>query len=485
MKAWRSIDSWDIASGLSLAAITWTLYLYKLGTYPLREWDEAIYATGAKSVLNGNSLVPHTYIQLGGAAVGLDPFLEKPPLAMWFEAAWMAVLGPTELAARLPAALAAIGAAALIYAVCSSWGNRTLAYLSSVVFLTTPGLSFLNNGARFGGTDMLLTFFGSLAVFAVISFVRTNNANRLYIASVALALAILSKGVAAGIFGFVLLPYLVIHRHRFYRRETATAAAVCALLVLPWFFFAWLSYGELFIHEFFIEQVISRAADSSNYPYFRDLVLNERFYYPWVFFLPIAGLNVLRRRLVGIESFLYAFLLWWTLLIPLFYRLTGNHSWYILPMFVPASILIGLFGRDMVYFALDRIDTIPFQSALSVFGAVGVAITLLVPLMALGLPFTPHFDSIEAQQYLAGETNEHLNAGDTVYVASDLPAFMHTYGFYLDDVSAVGVKHIPHSENTIKYILINNKKLDNFNNGYEIIASSDVKGETVVLVKLE
>jgi hypothetical protein len=250
--------------------------------------------------------------------------------------------------------------------------------------------------------------------------------------------------------------------------------------------FAWLSYGALFVYEFFIEQVISRATDSSNYPYFRELILNERFYYPWVFFLPIAGLNVIRRHLADAESSHYVFLLWWTLFIPVFYTFTGTHSWYILPMFVPASILIGLLGRDTIHFALNRVDTIPYKSTLSILGVVGVAVVLLVPLIALGLPFTPHYDSIEAQQHLAEETNEKLEPGDTVYVSSDLPAFMHTYGFYLDDrITAVGVSDACCLDNRMKYRLINKRQIEGFGDEYEVLASSEIKEGTVILVKLK
>ena len=73
------------------------LYFFRLGGTPLLDPDEPVYGQIAREMVKtGQWLTPH----LGGR-----PWFDKPPLFYWTSAAAMAVLGPTELAARLPSAL--------------------------------------------------------------------------------------------------------------------------------------------------------------------------------------------------------------------------------------------------------------------------------------------------------------------------------------------------------------------------------------------
>src|SRR6266542_3383231 len=94
---------------VSAAGGAFLLFFFRLGAIPLLDPDEPVYGQIAREmVTTGHWLTPH----LAGR-----PWFDKPPLFYWASAAAMSLLGPTELAARLPSALAAALLAALVFAL--------------------------------------------------------------------------------------------------------------------------------------------------------------------------------------------------------------------------------------------------------------------------------------------------------------------------------------------------------------------------------
>src|SRR5713226_1112871 len=96
---------WIAAGAAAVGA--YFLFFFRLGGTPLLDPDEPVYGQIAREMVRtGQWLTPH----LGGR-----PWFDKPPLFYWAEAASMAVFGPTELAVRLPSALAAVLLCLLVF----------------------------------------------------------------------------------------------------------------------------------------------------------------------------------------------------------------------------------------------------------------------------------------------------------------------------------------------------------------------------------
>src|SRR5574340_240506 len=83
-----------------LLALVRALALFRLGASPLVGPDEPRYARVAVEMHRAGAWVTPT--------VAGQPWLEKPPLYYWLAGAAFSVLGETELAARLPSALALV-----------------------------------------------------------------------------------------------------------------------------------------------------------------------------------------------------------------------------------------------------------------------------------------------------------------------------------------------------------------------------------------
>ncbi len=126
-----------------------------LGGFPLLDADEGRNAEVGREMAATNDYVMP---RLDGL-----PYLDKPIVYFAAEAALMEVLGPTELAARLPAYLFTLATAAILFLFARRvWGGET-PYIAAIVFLSMPlTIAF----ARTVIFDSALTFFCVVALIA-------------------------------------------------------------------------------------------------------------------------------------------------------------------------------------------------------------------------------------------------------------------------------------------------------------------------------
>src|SRR5262249_44127983 len=121
---------------------------WRLGYLSLLDPDEAHYAQITREMLAAREwLVP---------LVGGRPFIDKPILFHWLQAASFVVLGTTEFAARLPTALAAIALTWTTYWVGRELFDRDTGRRAAAMFLTMPATFALSSVALF---DMVFTAF--------------------------------------------------------------------------------------------------------------------------------------------------------------------------------------------------------------------------------------------------------------------------------------------------------------------------------------
>ncbi|MFB6303336.1 MAG: glycosyltransferase family 39 protein [Haloferacaceae archaeon] len=341
------------APGTVVAAVAAAVYLYRLGERPLWWWDESFYAIAARNAVeHGHWLVPHS---AGFDQLRMYPFLEKPPLAMWLEAVSIWLLGPTEFAVRLPSALAAVGATLLAYAVARRLDGPAAGVVAAAVFLTTPAVLLGPNGARFGSTDLLHTFLGSAVVVLVWLRATDRATPPAPLLGATLAALLLTKGFAAGVFVVAAAPLVALRFDRFGRRYVAVAGGTAAALVGAWVVPAYLVYGDYLVQELFVEQVWQRltggmavidyatAVPLLKYPY---ATVVQVWFHPWWFpFLAGSAVAAGRcwhmRAASAADRIDVALPLWWAATIFVPFALTGTAPWYLIPMYVPAAVVVG------------------------------------------------------------------------------------------------------------------------------------------------
>ena len=193
LPGWLRVD-------LLLAIFACALVFFSLNRVDLAESTEPREAGIAADMLqNGQFLVP----TLNGR-----PFLEKPLLSYWLQAASIDTFGYEPFVPRLPSALAGIATVLLfIFFLRNSPHRRWLVLLTGTLLITMT--SFFGY-ARTAGQDALLCFGVSLALLSFY-FVRENpNKSFWFLFSTGIAIATMTKGVIGlAIPGCVIFTYLI------------------------------------------------------------------------------------------------------------------------------------------------------------------------------------------------------------------------------------------------------------------------------------
>jgi len=297
--------------------------------------DEPRYAEVGREMLQGGSwFVP----QLNGRL-----YAQKPPLHFWTIAGfgWLGG-GVDEVAARLPAICAALGATLLVYALGARLFMPSAGLLAALAFATCARILWQG---RIGQIDMTLAFF---VVLAVSCWARAYQGERAWIWGFWLAtgLATLAKG-PAGLFP----PLLSIAVHLAAGREWRELRALRfgrGLLVYLGVLACWLVpataiAGPGYLRTLIFGQTLHRYFATSEHPhaFYYYLTLPPGDFFPWFFLLPLAAVVAWRtsdeegrRRL--------RFLLAWVVVTVVFFSLSpGKRGVYIVAIYAPLALVAG------------------------------------------------------------------------------------------------------------------------------------------------
>ena len=169
---------------LFLVPLSFFFLVYQLGAGSLASWDEGIYASVAKELVQTGDWLRLT--------LNHSPWFDKPPLAIWMTALFYKLFGVNELSARLFSALCGVGLVIVTYFFGRQLLNRWTGFLGALILLSS---SHFLRFARFGVMDVPLTFFMTLAFYL---FWLGHFKNRYLIFSgIAIGLAVMTKGFAA------------------------------------------------------------------------------------------------------------------------------------------------------------------------------------------------------------------------------------------------------------------------------------------------
>jgi len=317
---------------------TGLLCFWQLGRLPLIDVDEPVYGqVGREMAFAGwrGWLSPHYGGQL---------WFDKPPLFYWLTALSMHLFGVSELAARLPSALAGMGLVAATVALARRAFPKTpSAGLWAGFVLATCVQFFLL--ARAAVTDMTLALTLILALLGLFAWAQTGRGRWMVLAGAMTGLAALTKGpVALVLVGVQAIAYLLLTRQA--KRLLSPALwggfALCLLVGLPWYLVMVHLHGSLFIQGFLEANNVTRYLqaehkETSNPLYY--FAIFPAFFFPWTLLLPSMLMVALRRKPWSQSAL---FLLLWSVLVFGFFSISQTKLvTYIFPMFPAAAILVG------------------------------------------------------------------------------------------------------------------------------------------------
>ena len=225
-----------------LAALCWNL-----GKGSLLSSDDSIYAQAAREALEAGRWLDVTWQG--------RPLYEKGPVLFWALEGTMALLGPTDLAARIPGVLAGLMLLLAVHRVGTRLGAGGREAWAGAALLLATNLLFLN--ARRPMTDVPGA---TLALWGLAWFLEGSRRG-VVAAGILLGLAALTKAVAP----FPVFAALVLlqgdRRFRGPGRLAATLGIALAA-ALPWHLAMILRHGDAFLSTYVGYHLLHRAAET-------------------------------------------------------------------------------------------------------------------------------------------------------------------------------------------------------------------------------
>lgn len=301
-----------------------------LGTHPLLDPDEPVYAETAREMLQSQDLIsPRIYG---------DFWYDKPPMYYWLVAAAYKIFGMSEFATRFPSAALAVSGAVLVYLSGRKLFSEQAGLLAALVLATSLEYFYLGNAAV---TDMTLTFFLTAALLAFLH-------RKYYLLHGFAALAALTKGPVAIFFcGVIIILYQMLTGNvkMLKTMKVIRGSVFFAAIALPWYAAMYSFHGLPFIDIFLGFHNVTRflqpehVAGAVWYYYIPVLILG---FFPWSAFLAQALFTGLKEK--GEYYNTCVFLVIWTTVVFVFFSISQTKLVsYILPMYPPLALLTGYY----------------------------------------------------------------------------------------------------------------------------------------------
>lgn len=460
------------------------LYIIAVRQPTLNYWDASWYANSARHMINGGYwIIPHLHYD---DAV-FRPFVEKPPLGMWIQAVSMSIFGVSSFAARLPSVFAGIGIALLTLDLGRRWFNWETGIAAGLLFYVQPLIFRRGHSMWTADIEMLFLFFGVAFVYTVIRAVE-GSSRWFYVAGIAAGCAVLTKGVAAGVFLIILVPVAIRCRQTLVTREAIFGALASFTIGGSWHLLAYLAEPKLFIEIYLINQVLQRSAGElatyggtfsfMNYPYFIEIPLSY-----WIF-TPLLSTAILVSVTSGIysddRSWPELFLVWWFVSVYiLFAVIGGNHLWYIKPTVIPAVLLMGALVSRLWRLVLTELSAPVSKSTIDVMYIVGglAAVVLLIGVMT----FPANTNTWDNNQRQFADKAE-IPSEKTVYYDTSINGSgqPRVFSFYERNPMKELTRGQIQQLQSDSYVIASSRTLEKLDGEYEVVHSNG-SGETVLI----
>lgn len=311
-----------------------------LGRGAITDSDEAFYADSAREMVASGDWVTPYY--------NYEPRFQKPVLYYWLTAAASLVLGDSEMAARLWAAMAGLGLVLVTAAAGRRWYDESTGLLAGAIVATNFGYFSIG---RMALPDLPLAFCITLAIWAaLVATLEQERSPRKFVvlAALALGLGFLTKGPVGLIIPvIVIVPVLMIERRSIALTpsDLLLGFVVMIAVAVPWYVVMWFRHGNEYLQGFFIGDNFDRfATDRFNDPR------------PWWFYFPIVAGGLLPwtplalvwirplthwvRRRRDLSTIDLRLLLWAALPLAFYSLSIGKQPRYILPVLPPLALLL-------------------------------------------------------------------------------------------------------------------------------------------------
>ena len=339
------VRSWLLLSVFSLPL------LVALDTSSIWDANEAFYVqTPREMVETSNWLVPH----FNG-----EPRLNKPPLSYWLVASLYSLFGVSVFWVRLLTALCGVAAIVAVFRLGILLFSAPVAVLGAGIFATTFRFLILSRRALI---EILLLALLLWTLVSLFSWFRSGRSSHLYVASVLLGFAFLTKGPLVLLLPVVFAVFLAISGRSRLLRQTALLPAILLFLGVAgsWFAALGLIHGWRPVAMFFLEENLGRYAFLSYGPergleYYPLVFLGD--FFPWsILFLVSLPWGLKRGQPQNARLSMLFLGLWIAAWMVVFSLSHNKQEYYILPVYPAASLWL---ARYLQAPRFDRLGSVP------------------------------------------------------------------------------------------------------------------------------
>lgn len=358
----------EILTVLGLAILFYFIFFHNIGTYSLMDVDETRYVAMSRDMFNTKDFLT---LYLNG-----QYFFEKPPLYFWQECLSFALWGGkvNEWTARFPVALLGFIFSFVVYFTARKRVSRRFGVFTSLILATSLEFIML---AKYAILDIVLTFYVGLALvcYFQVYFCQENHKKFYWWAFYFFTgLAVMAKGIP-GIaipFGTVFFTSIMAKKFKeiFKPLYIIPGAIIFLLIVLPWHIIMFKKYDSLFYNEYIIKHHLHRFLNTAN----NEIGRKQPFYYyflvvlwgfiPWVFSMIAVFVDKIKNwgklhyvekvrifDFASMDNVHKALALCWVTVIWIMFFFSSSSTklaTYILPIYYPLAIIVGLMWQDYV-----------------------------------------------------------------------------------------------------------------------------------------
>lgn len=358
----------EVLTVLGLAILFYFIFFHNIGTYSLMDVDETRYVAMSRDMFNTKDFLT---LYLNG-----QYFFEKPPLYFWQECLSFALWGGkvNEWTARFPVALLGFIFSFVVYFTSRKRVSRRFGVFTSLILATSLEFIML---AKYAILDIVLTFYVGLALvcYFQVYFCQENHKKFYWWAFYFFTgLAVMAKGIP-GIaipFGTVFFTSIMAKKFKeiFKPLYIIPGAIIFLLIVLPWHIIMFKKYDPLFYNEYIIKHHLHRFLNTAN----NEIGRKQPFYYyflvvlwgfiPWVFSMIAVFVDKIKNwgnlhyvekvrnfDFASMDNVHKALALCWVTVIWIMFFFSSSSTklaTYILPIYYPLAIIVGLMWQDYV-----------------------------------------------------------------------------------------------------------------------------------------
>jgi 4-amino-4-deoxy-L-arabinose transferase-like glycosyltransferase len=241
------------------------------------------------------------------------PYFDKPPLLYWLMAGSFAWLGPTETAARLWSALAAIGVAVLTALIGTRLGTARVGFMAGLMVAANLEMFLFGRMVK---PDLLFIACIWLAIYGFVLAYLGQGRWPLSLFYGSLGLAVLAKDFlgALGPLALVALFLWLTREHRAWRGWVPAGSVLLLAVAVPWYLlveaqhrgFLWYTV----VDNHLLNVARQRVFPDEDVPLstLEFLAVTAAGFFPWVLALPLALRRVVKRPWITPEARLWMLL---------------------------------------------------------------------------------------------------------------------------------------------------------------------------------